>query len=139
MAVIIIYYLRLSATSRVRGAVWVNRDTLLDVETDVAPEYNIMNVFLNVEFSFHEDVASVPSVHTVSLEKTTVHYGTGGHVNVLSDYKKSGSSKVLKTIHCHRHRVTGILIKCCQTYIPPALLIISQTSLPSKCVVFAKY
>ena len=76
-----------------------------------------MNVFLNVEFSFHEDeqfcFASVPSVHTVSLEKTTVHYGIGGHVNVSSDYKKTGSSKVPKTIHCHRHRVTGILIKCC--------------------------
>ena len=51
----------------------------------------------------------------------TGHYGSSGHVNVLSDYKKLGS-KIQKT-YSHHHHVIDILNKFCQNHIPPALLV----------------
>ena len=55
-------------------------------------------------------------------------YCTGGHVNVLSDYKKNGPSHILKKIHTQRHH-RDILNKCCQNHMPLVLLIVSQTRL----------
>ena len=46
----------------------------------------------------------------------------GGHVNLLSDYKKTCPSTILKLFHSNCHHLTDMLTSFYQNHIPPALL-----------------
>ena len=58
---------------------------------------------------------------SISGGKTAVQNCIGGHVNVLSDYKKTSPLKILKLFHSNYHHLIDMLTKCCQNHIPPAL------------------
>ena len=70
--------------------------------------------------------------------QSTERYRIGGHANVSSDYKKTEPSTIQKNIHSHHHHVIDILNKFREQYVPPALLIMSQTRLPSTVTVFCQ-
>ena len=54
--------------------------------------------------------------------QTTVENCIGGHVNVLSDYKKTLPSKIRKIFHSNCYHLIDTLTKFYQNHIPPALL-----------------
>ena len=49
--------------------------------------------------------------------QSTVSFPTGGHVNVLSDYKETVPEKINKFLHRHCSHVTDLLIKFRQPHI----------------------
>ena len=67
-------------------------------------------------------VRSPPISAESSRGQTTVENCIGGHVHVLSDYKKTWPSKILKIVHSNCHHLIDILTKFYQNHISSALL-----------------
>ena len=50
-----------------------------------------------------------------------MEYCFDGHVNVLSDYKKTDHKKLFKKIHSNCYHLIYMMTNFCQNHIPPAL------------------
>ena len=62
---------------------------------------------------------------------TTIQNCIGGHVNVLSGYKKKLQLHILKLFHSNSHHLIDMSTKFDQNHLPPALLVRPDVQCPS--------
>ena len=72
------------------------------------------------------EITCIRAKQTSFEVQPTVTFPIGDHVNVLNDYKKMGTSKILKLLTCRCHHLIDMLFEFSQSLVLLTLLTLSM-------------